>query len=336
MITFPPPFKITRLTRANWALEALRTAIHFDVFSKLEPEAKTAAQLAAAAGISDRGAELLLDALVSLEFLENKNGWYSLVEVSRLYLVADSKLFMGASIMDDSLHQDPWSNLSEVIRTGKPYFGVNRPDKAKTFFPELVSRIFPLNYGSAHSVANELKIEGYAAGSQVLDIAAGSGAWSLPLAERNKGIHVDALDFATVIGVTKRFAEKHGVLAQYSFIEGNWSDCKLAQEHYDIVLLGHILHSEGRKRSEALLKASHSCLKKGGRLVIAEMMADRGSPPSPFVSLFALNMLIQTDGGCVFSEDELDEMLKAQDFTQISRPKLPYWEHESPVIIAGK
>ena len=110
----------------------------------------------------------------------------------------------------------------------------------------------------------------------------------------------------------------------------------LEPESYDIILLGHIMHSEGIKRSCALLQESYRCLKKGGKLVLAEVFADRDRPASVFVQLFALNMLIQTEEGCVFTESQLAEMLAEAGFRDVIRPPLPYWEHESPVLIATK
>jgi ubiquinone/menaquinone biosynthesis C-methylase UbiE len=332
MTSVKPPFKITRLLRAGWALEALRAGLRLDLFGALSAGARSASQLSAELATDPGATQLLLEVLESLEFLEEKDGLYSLRQIASLYLVAGARLFMGDSILEDRALTG-WTDLAKVVKTGEP---ANKTDKPVEFFPVLAERIFPQNYCGAVAVAGELKIKEYGAGTRVLDIASGSGAWSLPLAEANSDIQVDALDFPAVLEVNRRFAEKLGVSRQYSYISGNWSDCRLPASTYDIVILGHILHSEGKARSQALLAESYRCLKPGGKLVVAEVFADRNSPPSTFVRLFALNMLVQTEEGCVFSEAQLQEMLAGAGFKEIVRPRLPGWEIESPVLLAVK
>jgi len=48
---------------------------------------------------------------------------------------------------------------------------------------------------------------------------------------------------------------------QYSYINGNWRDVKWNTETYDVVVLGHILHSEGEKLSQKLIEQSFAAMK---------------------------------------------------------------------------
>jgi ubiquinone/menaquinone biosynthesis C-methylase UbiE len=306
-----------------------------EVFGHLADKPKSAEQLAADISADKNAVELLLNALTAIEFLEKKGDVYSVTEVSRLYLVPGSDLYMGNYVKNDQVAQ-AWTQLSSSIKSGKPLQMVNTQAKAEEFFPALAESIFPMNYGSAHSVATELKIEQYGAGTKVLDIAAGSAVWSLPLAERNKNVHVDALDFPPVLEVAKKFATRHGVADRFGYISGDWKHAKLEPESYDIILLGHILHSEGWQRSVELLKESHRLLKKGGKVVVAEMISDNARAHAVFPLLFALNMLIMTEQGCVFTEGELEKILGESGFKNVVRPKLPFWGDESPVMIGTK
>lgn len=330
-----PPIKIMQLMHSRWAVQALRSAVELDVFSKLSTMPKSAAKLAAELSLDVNGMEHLLNALSGLGFLNKKDGKYELSDESRMYLSKSSDLYMGWYVTDQRV-QEAWSMLNQALKTGKPVNSVNQAEKAEEFFPKLAESIFPMNYGTAHIVAAELKIDQLPSGSRVLDVAAGSGVWSLPMAERNKGIKVDALDFPSVLEVTKRFAAKHGVAERFSYISGNWSDCELEPEAYEIVCLGHILHSEGRQRSIALLKEVHRCLKLGGKVVIAEMISDNERVAAAFPLLFALNMFLLTDEGCVFSEGELHDLLLDLGFKSIERLELPYWGSDSPLMIATK
>lgn len=329
-----PPFALMQLMHSRWAVQTLKAAVKLNLFEPLSKEAMSAKELARALSIDEKGCLLAANALSALGFLVKSADKYSLNQLTKDYLVKESPLYMGEYIIDERV-ESAWGQLSQALSSGKPVNSVNLQEKAEEFFPKLAASIFPMNYGTAHQLAQELNLEELQPAARVLDIAAGSGVWSLPLAERKKDLLVEALDFPAVLEVTKRFAERHKVSQRYSYHAGSWSDIELKSQSYDIVILGHILHSEGKERSKQLLKKSFACLKEGGRLVIAEIMAGEESK-TPAAELFALNMFLLTEAGCVFSEKELEEMLLEAGFKQVQRPQLPFWESDSPLIIARK
>lgn len=122
---------------------------------------------------------------------------------------------------------------------------------------------------------------------------------------------------------------------RYSYITGNWRDVKWNTNVYDVIVLGHILHSEGEKLSRELIERSFAATKPGGKLVIAEMIAnnDRGGPP--FAMLFGINMLINTTQGCVFTDSQLSEMLSTAGFVKPYRTAIEETPF-SPIMIAHK
>ena len=102
-----------------------------------------------------------------------------------------------------------------------------------------------------------------------------------------------------------------------------------------MIILGHILHSEGEKLSCDLIEHCFAAAKPGGKIVIAEMIADDQRNGPPFAMLFGVNMLINTEGGCVFTDSQLKEMLTEVGFVKPYRmiiDEMPY----SPIIIANK
>src|SRR5579885_2079872 len=305
-----PPLKITSLWHGRWAVYAVKAALELDLFSVLKQGGQTAGEIAAGLACDPRGTKILLDALVGLELVGRVDDRYRLTEPADLYLVQSSPLYIG-----DYLNHD---------------------DEAQKFFPDLAAALFPLNYTTAQMVARQLAVETLLPGARVLDIACGSGVWSIAMAELNKNLQVDAVDFPPVLAVTRRFAERCEVLHQYAFIPGNWSEVKLEENTYDVAILGHILHSEGRDLSRQLLKLCHDVLQPGGRLVIAEFMPnnDRTGPPWPL--LFELNMFLLTERGCVFTANELSSDLEEAGFTDTCRLELPFWGDQSPIVLASK
>lgn len=331
-----PPLKIVAILFAPWAMQALKTSLELDVYSAIARGKTTAPEIARELKTDKRGTAMLLDALVGLEVLEKDGDKYALTEHASLYLLPSSPLFFGDFVCGREEMHKAWQQLTEAIKSGKPVNQVNQDAQAEDFFPKLAASIFPMNYTTAEMVARELQVEKLPAGSRVLDVAAGSAVWSIPIARLNKGLKVDVLDFPAVLEMTKTFTAKYEVADQYKELSGNWRDVKIERAAYDIVILGHILHSEGRDMSLKLIAECYEALKPGGKLVVAEFMSndERTAPPQPL--LFAINMFLATDDGCVFSDAELKKALLAQGFRSAERLDLPGWEKQSPIMLATK
>lgn len=322
-----PPSRINEIMYAMWPAQALKAATQHGLFEALDKEAKDAEAVAKKVKCDVRGTQLLLDAMVSLGFLSKtgeKNCKYSIAdtetgELARVYLNAKSPLFMGPWFTQGDELGKMWRNLPEVVKTGKPVMEVNKDVHAEEIFPKLAEAIFPNSYAAARQVATLLKTDSIKTEWLVLDLAAGSAVWSIPFAEASPKVKVDALDFPAVLKVTKHFTDKYGVQDRYAFISGNWRDTHIENDKYDIVILGHILHSEGKEVSKVLLKRCFEVMKPGGRLVVAEMIANDQRTGPVFPLMFALNMYLATSEGCVFSEGELKEIIEEAGFKKAYR-----------------
>jgi ubiquinone/menaquinone biosynthesis C-methylase UbiE len=187
--------------------------------------------------------------------------------------------------------EQTWAQLTEVVRTGQPVARVNEQAGAEEFFPALAESIFPMSYAVAGMVAKDL-----AAVNQgevhILDVAAGSGVWTIPLAQANKSAKVDALDFPAVLKVTEKITAKQKVGDQYSYLSGDWRAVAWQEGWYDIIVLGHILHSEGLQESKKLLARCYQSLKSGGKIVVAEFLCNDLRDGPPAAAMFELNMLL--------------------------------------------
>jgi len=311
-----PPGKIVAIMHGQWALQALRAAVEVNVFGALEKGPEDAPSVAAVIDGDRRAVEVLLDALAGMELVTKENGKYELTEDARVYLLPSSDLYMGKYLKMNETIESSWRGLGNTVKTGRPAAVVNTDEKAQEFFPALTEAIFPLSFAVAQKVSDELKVSQLPSGAKVLDLAAGAATWSIPMAVDNPGIKVDALDFPPILQVTKRFTDKYGVAERYGYISGNWRNVAWQKDTYDIVILGHILHSEGNELSKQLLKRCFETLKPGGKLVIAEFITnDERNGPS-MAMLFGVNMLMNTEIGCVFSESDLQNLLQNAGFTK--------------------
>jgi ubiquinone/menaquinone biosynthesis C-methylase UbiE len=327
------PQQITdHLWAARGAL-SLIAGIELDLFTHIAAGNRTAKEIARAAQANERGVGRLLDALVGLGYLDKKGGRYGLEPISERFLVRNGQAYLGNLVYESKLTLPGWMRLSEVVKSGRPVKTVDHEEQGREFFPKLVTAIFPLSYSAARAVVASLLGKARARIKTILDVAAGSGAWSLPFAQALPSARVTVLDFPEVTPTARQYAERLGVAAQYDYVEGNLRQVDFGRSRYDLVILGHIIHSEGEKWGQRLVKKSYRALKDGGLLLIAEMIPNdtRTGPVMPL--LFSLNMLLHTEHGDVFTMREYRQWLKKAGFKKIKTIEAPA---PSPLILATK
>ncbi len=313
--------------------QVLVAGIELDVFTHIEEGKRTAKKIARVAYASERGIDHLLNALVAMGYLNKKGENYGLSPVSKTFLVRGKESYMGGFIYETKLIWDNWSRLTDVIRTGHPVETVDDEQGGREFFPKLVAAIFPMTFGAARAAVATLTEKTRQRIRNILDVAAGSGAWSLAFAEAIPDARVVAVDYPEVTQITRQFAERLGVADRYDYIEGNLREVDFGRNRYDLVILGHIIHSEGEKWGKKLIKKSYSALRDGGLLLIAEMIPNdtRTGPKIPLV--FGLNMLLHTENGDVFTMREYRGWLKEAGFKKVATIEVP---SPSPLILATK
>lgn len=316
-----------------WRARSLVAGIELNVFGHIADGKRTVKEIADAAGASLRGMASLLDALTAIGYLRKTGSRYGLQPVSAAFLLPGGKDYVGAIAYALSLSWDAWKNLTEAVRSGRPAETVNVPDKGKEFFPKLVESIFPGSFAASTVAVSQFSERERRKIHKILDVAAGSGAWSLAFAKAIPQARITTVDFPEMTRITREFAEKFGVANRYDYLEGDLRQANFERDTYDLVILGHIIHSEGEKHGKELLRKSHSALRPGGKLLIGEYVPNdaRTGPAMPM--LFGLNMLLQTEEGTVFTLREYRAWLKAAGFGKVTTVPAP---PPSTVILATK
>lgn len=311
----------------------LEAALKNKVFDTLEAGPKTVSDVAAASGASERGLRSIMDALVGVDLLKKNGDKYELTPESATFLVSTKPTFMGGMAAHTSEQlMRPWMQLNEVVKTGKPASSVNREDGGEAFFQQLVSNIFSMSYAPATALAKHLNFGESGPPVRVLDLGAGSGVWSIALAQSSPRVKVTAVDWPGVLPITQKHADRFGVGDRYTMVPGDLGTVDFGSGH-NVITIGHILHSEGVARSKKLLKKCFDALAPGGTIAIQEFLvnADRTGPVMPLI--FAVNMVVNTDDGDTWSFEEIAGWLKEAGFVNPRQLDSP---GPSPLILATK
>lgn len=330
----PTPEKIMRYAWGYAPPLILEAAVRTRIFDVLNEGPKTVAETSAATGASERGLSAIMNALVGLEFLtRGHDGRYSLTPDSAAFLVSSKPEYFGGFLAHISQQLIPdWLNLTAVVETGKPANSVNRRSQGAPFFEQFVAGLFAMNYGSAVAAAEELRVASATGPVQVLDLAAGSGVFGIAIAQRSPHVTVTAVDWPSVLEITRKTAAQCGVADRFQYIAGDLDSADFGKGH-NVATLGHILHSEGEARSRSLLRKTYDALAPGGTIVIAEFLvnADRRGPLNGL--LFDVNMLIHTDAGATYSFEEIRGWLEECGFRYAHLVESP---GPSPLIFATR
>jgi 3-hydroxy-5-methyl-1-naphthoate 3-O-methyltransferase len=329
----PPPVDVANdLLWGGWRTFAVAAALELDVFTAIKNGAATAAQIASSASAHESAMRRLLDTLVSIKYLTRKGERYALTPQAATYLTRGSELYMDSIDRFVQMQLMGWPQLAEAVRSGHPSLRADDAGRG-AFFATLVKCIFPVNFGGAKAAAASLSSSNRSRIKRVLDVAAGAAAWSIPFAQVIRGAKVTVVDLPEVTQVTREYTSRFGVGDRYDYIEGDLRELDFGRG-YDLVLLGHIIHGEGRDAGRKLIERSAAALGDRGMLLIAELVPndERSGPPLPM--LFGLNMLLHTPDGDVFTMKEYREWLKAAGFKQVKTIRTPM--APSPLILAQK
>ncbi|PWU06832.1 MAG: methyltransferase [Terriglobia bacterium] len=295
----------------------LAAAVEHRIFDSLESGPKSAEEIAAATGTSLRGVRPILNALAGLQFLSKPGrDRYALAPESAVFLLRGKPGYLGEMLQHQQALISDWLDLPEVVKTGRPAGDGTTGESGAAFFEELVSALFPMNFPAAQALGKALNVG--IAPFRVLDVAAGSGVWGIGVAQQSPAVTVTAVDWPNVLEVTRRFAQQFGLAGRFSYTPGNMNEVAFGQS-FDLVILGHILHSGGERDNRKLLEKSFQALVPGGRIAIPEFLVNEEGTGPMMPLFFAINMLVHTDAGDAYSFEQIAKWLRETGFADSSR-----------------
>ncbi len=189
-----------------------------------------------------------------------------------------------------------WSQVPAFLVHGERLALMDGPPAVReAAYSPVVSGLAKLFAEAARQLAATL------AGSpaQILDVGAGSGIWSLAMAEHSPHARVTALDLPGVLPAFRLQAEHLGLADRTLTLAGDFHQVELPPERFDRVVLANVLHLEPQAQAAALIRRVASSLVRGGDLVIVEMLSN-GTPSGERArAIYALHLALRTRQGQV-------------------------------------
>ena len=324
----PNPGLVFEMVQAHQRTAALKAAIELDVFRAVGKGPGDVASIARHCAASERGIRILCDFLVINGVLTKSEGRYHHTPSSAVFLDPQSPACMAsvAHFLSRPEVTEPLAHLADVVRAGRTSLeGAGTVEPENPVWVEFAEKMAPM-MGPMAGPLGAVVLEDHVGPMKVLDIAAGHGLFGIEIAKQNKQAHVTGLDWAPVLRVALKNAEKAGVRDRYTMLPGSAFDVEFGGP-YDTVLLTNFLHHFDKPTCVGLLKKVKASLKPGGKAATLEFVPneDRVSPPMP--AAFSLTMLTTTADGDAYTYSELSGMYADAGFSGIRAHPIPMSPH---------
>ncbi|RMD87165.1 MAG: methyltransferase [Calditrichaeota bacterium] len=322
--------EITSLARGFMPAQILLTANRLDLFNLLSEKKLTARDLANKMGTNARATELLCNALVSLGFLEKKDGKFYNSEKSEQFLVRGKPYFVGDNLRHQSYLMERWLHLEEVIKTGQPLPRPQADDqKNKQQIRDFILAMANIGQLTARQVVEGLDLRGV---QRIIDIGGGPATYAIEFVKKNPDIQAVVFDLPEVVPIAEERIRALNLQNNISTKVGNFHQDDLGVG-YDLAFLSNIIHMLGFEEMIKLFKKIHKALNQNGKLVVKDFFVNEAGTAPSFAAQFAINMLINTEHGKSYSFTEMHQAFDQSDFSWIYSFSVG---HHSTVIVAER
>ena len=303
---------------------ALKAAIDLDLFRAVGEGPGDVASIVRHCRASKRGIRILCDFLVVHGVLVKQGLCYKHTPTSAAFLDPKSPACLAsiAQFITNQSMNEPLEKLRDIVRSGRTSLeGDGNVEPENPIWVQFAETMAPMMVPVAGPLAAAV-LNGHDGPMSVLDVAAGHGLFGIEIAKQNKQAYVTGLDWAPVLRVAMKNAERAGVHDRYHMLPGSAFEVDFGGP-YDAVLLTNFLHHFDKCTCVGLLTKVRSSLKNGGRAATLEFVPneDRVSPPMP--AAFSLTMLMTTPAGDAYTFTELSAMYSEAGFVNIAAHPIP-------------
>jgi ubiquinone/menaquinone biosynthesis C-methylase UbiE len=298
--------EIKEIWSAFQSSRALITANNYRIFDYLE-ESKTSGKLAKEINTDKRATEILLDALTGIGLLNKKDDEYKNTKSASGFLVSGSLYYQGDIIRHADSMWKSWSNLDSVLTTGNPSRGGRNHEAFILGMHNLASL-------KSKKIIQMIGLKGV---KKALDLGGGPGTYAVEMAK--KGVHVTLFDTPETIKIAKSAINRSLKDSNnIDLVQGDFLTDSIGKD-YDLIFMSQIVHSYSEKTNISLLKKCRKAIRNNGRIVIQDFMINENRTKPVWSALFAINMLVHTEGGRTYSPGDMKEWLLKTGFSSVRK-----------------
>lgn len=303
------------LAQARGFMESciLLTAGELDLFTILSRKPATAAEVAASLGGDERAVRTLLDAVTALGYLQKSDGVYRCAEGISELLSADSEESVLPMVHHMMGGYRSWGRLTQKVRGAsgdedRPV-GFDDPARLKAF----IGGMHVVSRDRARQVAETVAPRD---DERMLDVGGASGSYVMAFLERAPGMVATLFDRPPVVEMARQRLGDAGLLDRVTLAPGDFYVDELPGGH-SLALVSAIIHQNSYEQNVELFDKVFRALEPGGRILVRDHVLDPDRTTPVAGAIFAINMLVNTEGGGCYTFDEIREGLEEAGFIDV-------------------
>jgi hypothetical protein len=303
-----------------WASKTLLSAVEMELFTELAKNPADFDTLQGRLGLHPRSARDFFDALVSLKFLERREGRYYNTPSTDFFLDKRKPSYIGGILEMANARLYPfWDRLTTALRTGHPQNETRdgnpnpfvalyaQPARLKEFLKAMTG----VSRGANQAIARRFPWSKY---RTALDVGTAQGDLITQVALANPHIEGIGFDLPEVGPIFEEYVEANGISGRVNFLPGSFLEQALPKA--DVVMMGHILHDWGLETKRMLMRKAYEALPNGGAYIVYESIIDDDRSHNTFGLLMSLNMLIETADGFDYTGADCSAWMKEAGFRE--------------------
>jgi predicted O-methyltransferase YrrM len=312
---------------STWTSEALLAAINgyrlsrviltaseLGLWKELDAGARTAADIAAACRTDERATDRLLNALCAMGLIHKAGEEFTHSDASRRFLSPASSEFF-TNLGHYSNLWERWSRLTDAVRTGTAPDHTPVAERASDWLENFIAAMHHRAKVQAPADVNLIDLHDAAS---VLDLGGGSGAYAMAMVRVKQDLRATVFDLPAVIPITQRYICDAGLEHRIGTLAGDYLSDSIGSG-YDVIFLSAIVHSNSPEQNILLVRKCAEALNAGGQLIVQDFIIDEDRVHPPAAALFAINMLVATEAGDTYTEQEIAAWMHSAALTGIER-----------------
>jgi len=291
----------------------LLSAVEMNIFTLLEETPSTAEDLANRLPADLRGLTILLDALTAMGLLSKDKDTYITATDAAPFLTAKSPRSVLPMLHHAADLWESWSELTAKVKknevTETPASSVRNIDELNAFIGAMHVVGMPL----AQKIVKAVKPD---PARNLLDVGGASGTYTIAFLKAVPKMKATLFDRPAVIQLARERLIEAGMLDRVQLAPGDFYEDELPGGH-DLAMLSAIIHQNSPGENMELFRKVLRAMVSGGRIIIRDhiMEPDRTKPRDG--AIFAVNMLVNTQGGSTYTFDEIRNWLMQTGFVNV-------------------
>jgi cyclopropane fatty-acyl-phospholipid synthase-like methyltransferase len=320
---------IDEIANAYQASQILLTANRIGLFAAIGDEVKSADTVAADLDANPRGVRILCDALVDIGLLERSNGGYRNGEDAKRHLLAASPEPRSDLLRHGARRYERWGRLFDSVKTGEPVADELLDPRLLGDEREFARAMADVGRRSARVTCDALNLEGT---KSLLDIGGGPGIYAIEFVRRWPELEVTIMDSSEALEVAQENIEVAKVADRVHLVPGDALTDDLGGP-YDVVFISNVIHIYSATDNRQLIHRCAVALAEDGRLILKDFFLDEDRKRPPGAVVFAVNMLVSTEGGACYTVEEAESWLES---TGLQLQKISDVAAKSRLLVAKK